>query len=159
MSSTKPIAIIIYSMYGHIAKLAEEMKKGVESTGATAVIYQVPETLPAEVLTKMHAPPKNDYPIASPATLTEHNAYLFGMPTRYGNMPAQFKAFWDATGQLWGSGALDGKAAGIFQSTASQGGGQETTALNHMSTLVHHVRLSSSPSSQASLEERIYGAE
>lgn len=46
--------------------------------------------------------------------------------------------FWDATGGLWGSGALDGKCAGIFQSTSSQGGGQETTALNTMSTLAHH---------------------
>lgn len=125
-------------MYGHIAKLAEAVKTGIESTGAKAVIYQVPETLPEEVLSKMHAPSKPDYPIASPTTLTEHDAYLFGIPTRYGNMPAQFKAFWDATGQLWGSGALDGKAAGIFQSTAGLGGGQETTALNTMSTLVHH---------------------
>lgn len=138
MTSRRPVAIIIYSMYGHIAKLAESVKKGVESTGAQAVIYQVPETLPEEVLTKMHAPPKPDYPIASPQTLTEHDSFLFGIPTRYGNMPAQIKAFWDATGQLWGKGALDGKAAGIFQSTSGLGGGQETTAMNMLSTFVHH---------------------
>ena len=135
---SKPVAIIIYSMYGHIAKLAEAVKSGVEASGASATIYQVAETLPQEVLTKMHAPPKGDYPVASPETLKEHDAFLFGIPTRYGNMPAQFKAFWDATGQLWAAGALDGKVAGIFQCTASMGGGQETTALNTMSTLVHH---------------------
>lgn len=125
-------------MYGHIEAMAKAVKAGVESTGQSAIIYQVPETLPQEVLTKMHAPPKKDYPIATPDTLVEHDAYLFGIPTRYGNMPAQFKAFWDSTGKLWGEGVLHGKVAGIFQSTASMGGGQETTALNTMSTLAHH---------------------
>lgn len=71
--------------------MAEGVKKGVESAGRKAIIYQVPETLPQEVLTKMHAPPKSDYPIATNETLTEHDAFLFGIPTRYGNMPAQFK--------------------------------------------------------------------
>lgn len=125
-------------MYGHILKLAEAEKKGIEAAGGQAVIYQVQETLPQEVLTKMHAPPKSDYPTATPATLTEHDAFLFGIPTRYGNMPAQFKTFWDATGQLWQSGALDGKKAGVFVSSASLGGGQETTGLQLLSTLTHH---------------------
>ena len=65
-------------------------------------------------------------------------AFLLGIATRYGNFPAQWKAFWDATGGLWMSGALHGKYCGLFVSTASIGGGQETTAANSMSTLVHH---------------------
>ncbi|KJA27931.1 benzoquinone reductase [Hypholoma sublateritium FD-334 SS-4] len=137
MSSPK-IAVIIYSMYGHIAKLAEAAKAGIEAKGGKATIYQVPETLPENVLALMHAPAKPDYPIATPTTLTEYDGFLFGIPTRYGSMPAQFKSFWDATGGLWASGALAGKYAGIFVSTGGLGGGQETTALNTLSTFAHH---------------------
>ena len=63
------------------------------------------------------------------AQLANFDAFLFGIPTRYGNFPAQFKAFWDATGQLWAGGKLAGKSAGLFISTASPGGGQECTSL------------------------------
>ncbi|TFK47633.1 flavo protein WrbA [Heliocybe sulcata] len=137
MSSPR-VAIVIYSMYGHVAKLAEAVKAGLESAGGKATIYQVPETLSDEILAKMHAPPKSSYPVISPAELTNFDAFLFGIPTRYGNFPAQFKAFWDATGQLWASGALAGKFAGVFISTASPGGGQESTAIAAMSTFAHH---------------------
>jgi multimeric flavodoxin WrbA len=94
------VAIIIYSMYGHVATLAEAEKVGIEKAGGTATIYQVPETLSTEILAKMHAPPKKDYPIATNETLTSHDAFLFGIPTRYGTYPAQWKTFWDATGHL-----------------------------------------------------------
>lgn len=60
-----------------------------------------------------------------------------GFPTRYGTQPAQVRAFWDATGQLWAKGALQGKFAGAFTSTATIGGGQETTIMSLISTLVH----------------------
>ena len=132
------VAIIIYSLYHHIAQLAEEEKKGIEAAGGVADIYQVPETLSDDVLKLLHAPAKPNYPIATNDTLTGYDAYLFGIPTRFGNYPAQFKAFWDATGGLWAQGALAGKQAGIFVSTSGQGGGQETTAVNALSVLVHH---------------------
>jgi len=132
------VAIIIYSMYGHIAKMAEGVKQGVESAGGSAEIFQVAETLSSEILAKMHAPEKPSYKVLDPHQLPEFDAFLLGIPTRFGNMPGQWKAFWDATGALWGSGALAGKYAGIFVSTASPGGGQETTALNTLSTLTHH---------------------
>lgn len=132
------VAIVIYSMYGHIAKLAEAIKAGVESAGGSANLYQVQETLSPEILAKMRAPEKPSYPIFSVNETANYDAFLFGIPTRYGTMPAQWKAFWDATGPLWAKGALAGKYASIFVSTASPGGGQETTALNTMSTLVHH---------------------
>jgi NAD(P)H dehydrogenase (quinone) len=76
----------------------------------------------------MGAPPKSEVPIITPAQLAEADGLLFGFPTRYGMMCAQFKAFLDATGGLWRTQALAGKPAGIFVSTGSQGGGQETTA-------------------------------
>ncbi|EEB95358.1 hypothetical protein MPER_05683 [Moniliophthora perniciosa FA553] len=132
------VAIIIYSMYGHIATMAESVKKGVESAGGAVTIYQIPETLPEDILSKMHAPPKPNYPIISTAELPNFDAFIFGIPTRYGNFPAQWKAFWDSTGQLWAAGALHGKFAGVFVSTGTLGGGQETTALHSISTLAHH---------------------
>ena len=93
---------------------------------------KVPETLPEEVLKKMHAPPKNaNIPVISAPQLTEADGFLFGFPTRYGMMAAQFKSFIDSTGGLWRTQALAGKPAGLFVSTGTQGGGQETTAYTH----------------------------
>jgi len=137
MSGPK-IAIVIYTMYGHVAKLAEAEKAGIEAAGGQATIYQIAETLPQEVLTKMHAPPKPIYEVIDAQKLATFDAFLFGIPTRYGNFPAQWKAFWDTTGGLWASGGLHGKFAGVFISTAGHGGGQESTAIASMSTLVHH---------------------
>ncbi|KAK9459455.1 flavoprotein-like protein [Lipomyces oligophaga] len=132
------VAIIVYSMYGHIASLAEAVKVGIESAGGSATIFQVPETLSTEILGLLHAPPKPEYPIADLDTLTGHDAFLFGIPTRYGTYPSQWKSFWDGTGGLWAKGSLIGKSAGIFVSTGTPQGGQETTALTSLSVLVHH---------------------
>lgn len=133
------VAIIIYSLYGHIATLAEEVKKGIEEAGGTTEILQVPETLSDEVLTKMHAPPKPNYrTIEDPEELKEYDAFVFGIPTRYGNFPGQWKAFIDRTGGLWQTGGLYGKYVSLFISTATLGGGQESTAIAALSTLAHH---------------------
>jgi len=132
------VAIVFYSMYGHIQKLAEAEKEGLKKAGIEADLFQVPETLPQEVLTKMHAPPKSDIPVIDAKTLESYDAFLFGIPTRYGNFPAQWKAFWDTTGGQWGSGGYFGKYAGVFISTGTMGGGQESTAIASMSTLAHH---------------------
>lgn len=88
---------------------------------------QVPETLSEDVLGKMGAGPKSDAPTITPNELAEADGILLGFPTRFGMMAAQFKAFLDATGGLWRSQQLAGKPAGLFYSTGSQGGGQETT--------------------------------
>jgi len=136
--SAPRVAIVIYSLYGHITKLALAEKAGIESAGGSAKIYQVAETLPQEVLNKMHAPPKPDYEIITPEILASYDAFLLGIPTRYGNFPAQWKTFWDSTGKLWSSGGLHGKFAGVFISTAGHGGGQESTAIASMSTFAHH---------------------
>jgi NAD(P)H dehydrogenase (quinone) len=158
MSGPK-VAIVIYTMYGHIAKsqcpfnpspwncpransltysVAEAAKKGIEDAGGHATILQVPETLPQDVLNKMYAPPKPDYPIATPADLVQYDGFIFGVSTRFGNWSAQFKSFWDASGQLWATGALHGKFASTFVSTAGPGGGQESTFFSTFSTLAHH---------------------
>ena len=80
------------------------------------------------MLDKLNAPPKSDVPMITPNELTEADGFIFGFPTRFGMMAAQFKAFLDKTGPLWLRQQLAGKPAGIFYSTGSQGGGQETTA-------------------------------
>lgn len=127
-------------MYGHIAKLAAAEKAGIEKAGGTADLYQIPETLPSEVLAKMHAPGQSaDVPLLEdPTVLLQYDAFLLGIPTRFGNFPAQWKTFWDKTGQQWFTGGYYGKMAGLFISTASLGGGQESTAIAAMSTLAHH---------------------
>ncbi|KAJ7968421.1 NAD(P)H dehydrogenase (Quinone) FQR1 [Quillaja saponaria] len=133
------VYIVYYSTYGHVEKLAEEIKKGVASVeGVEAKLWQVPETLPDDVLSKMGAPPKSDVPFITPNELADADGILFGFPTRFGMMAAQFKAFLDATGGLWRTQQLAGKPAGLFYSTASQGGGQETTPLTAITQLVHH---------------------
>jgi NAD(P)H dehydrogenase (quinone) len=104
----------------------------------------------------MNAPPKPDYPIIKPDILQQYDAFILGIPTRYGIMPGQWKvcasldpmlttyltsltqAFWDATGSLWTAGKLAGKYAAIFVSTGTQSGGQETTVLTSLTTLTHH---------------------
>ncbi|KAL1742223.1 flavoprotein-like protein [Schizophyllum fasciatum] len=132
------VAIVIYSMFGHIARLAEAVKSGVEAAGGQATIFQIPETLPDNVLQLLHAKPKPAYPIIDAESLTGYDAFLFGIPTRYGNFPGQWKAFWDTTGGIWAKGGLAGKFVSVFVSTSTLGGGQETTAANALSTFVHH---------------------
>ena len=118
--------------------MAEAEKKGIESAGGSATIYQIAETLPEDILAKLHAPPKPNYPVLAPGDLAQFDAVIFGVPTRYGNFPAQWRTFWDRTGGQWQTGGFWGKYAGLFISTGTQGGGQESTALAAMSTLAHH---------------------
>ncbi|KAJ1941151.1 hypothetical protein FBU59_003583 [Linderina macrospora] len=120
------VFVIFYSTYGHIHTVSKSIKEGLEKSGNVDVeVYQFPETLSDEVLGMMHAPPKPDIPVITVDKLTEADGFLFGFPTRFGSAPAQVKSFFDATG-------------GIFFSTASQHGGQETTAFSFLPNLVHH---------------------
>ncbi|KAG0168821.1 hypothetical protein DFQ28_000369 [Apophysomyces sp. BC1034] len=132
------VYIVIYTLYHHIYKLALEVQKGLESSGVKTKIFQVEETLSDDILQKMHAPAKPDLPVITVDQLTEADGLMFGIPTRFGTMPAQMKALLDATGKLWATGALSGKFAGTFFCTASQHGGQETTALTTVTYFAHH---------------------
>lgn len=132
------IAVIYYSTYGHIKTMSDQVKKGLESAGCEATILQVPETLSDEVLEKMHAPKKAADPIVKASDLEEYDGFLFGTPTRFGMASAQMKSFMDSTGGLWMQGKLVGKPAGLFFSTGTMGGGQETTALTFLTQFAHH---------------------
>lgn len=135
------VAIITYSTYGHINTLAQQVKEGLESVSTTtkADIFRVPETLSDNVLQLIHAPAKpEDIQIATLKTLEEYDAFVLGIPTRFGAPPAQFTSFWDQTGGLWASGALAGKPVAFFVSTGGLGGGQESTIRTVLSVFVHH---------------------
>eukprot|EP00898_Chlorokybus_atmophyticus_P009120 jgi/Chlat1/9209/Chrsp97S08408 len=129
---------LLQHIAGHIRTMAHKVAEGVREAGGDVKIFQVPETLPQEVLEKMHSAPRGDDPTITTEQLTEADAFLWGIPTRYGMMSAQFKSLIDSTGQLWQQGALVGKPVGIFFCTSSQGGGQETTALTAVTQIAHH---------------------
>ncbi|OBZ77240.1 Protoplast secreted protein 2 [Grifola frondosa] len=94
---------------------------------------------PARVRACRHAcPAQARLPHSYAGGAPNFDAFIFGIPTRYGNFPAQWKAFWDATGGLWAQGKLAGKYASVFVSTGTPGGGQETTVISSLSTLTHH---------------------
>ncbi|MBI5558066.1 MAG: NAD(P)H:quinone oxidoreductase [Deltaproteobacteria bacterium] len=134
--------IVYYSMYGHIYKMAEGAAEGARSVeGVEVVLRRVPETLPPEVLEKMGAvqPQKlqSHIPVCTVAELGSADAVIFGTPTRFGNMCGQMRQFLDATGGLWMSGALVGKAGSVIASSNTQHGGQESTILSFHLTLLH----------------------
>lgn len=136
------IAIIEYSMYGHIYKMAEAVAAGVrEVPGCEVTIRRVPETLPDDVLAKMGALEAQKgmahVPVATVEDLAEADAIIFGTPTRFGNMCGQMRQFLDATGGLWLKGTLVGKPGSVFCSSATQHGGQESTLLSFHTTLLH----------------------
>jgi len=136
------VLVLFYSTYGHVYKLAQAVAESAKQVaGAEVTLKRVPETLPKEVLEKMYALDAQkqfaDVPIADVAELTQYDVILFGTPTRFGSMAAQMKAFLDATGGQWASGALVGKVAGVFTSSATQHGGQESTILNFHTFLLH----------------------
>jgi NAD(P)H dehydrogenase (quinone) len=137
------VHVIFYSTYGHVYRLAEAVAEGARAVPGTEVqLLQVAETLPPEVLEKMGAVEAKKafahVPVANPKRLAEADAIILGSPTRFGSATAQMRAFLDATGGLWASGALIGKVGSAFTSTASQHGGQETTLLT-MSTFFFHM--------------------
>lgn len=136
------ILVLYYSMYGHIHKMAQAVAEGAaEIAGADVILRQVPETLPDEVLEKMGAADSrksmSEVPVATVEDLASADAIIFGTPTRFGNMCGQMRQFLDATGQLWATGALVGKVGGVFTSSNTQHGGQESTILSFFNTLFH----------------------
>ncbi|RRJ97326.1 NAD(P)H:quinone oxidoreductase [Opitutaceae bacterium TAV4] len=140
--STK-IKIIFHSLYGHVYRLAEAIAEGARSVPGTEVeLLQVRETLPDTVLEKMGAlEAKKTFahiPVADPRTINEADALLFGSGTRFGSASAQLQTFFDATGGQWAKGALVGKPGGVFTSTGTQHGGQETTLISMHTFLLHH---------------------
>lgn len=136
------VLVLFYSTYGHIYRMAQAVVEGArEVAGAEVELKRVPETLSPEILEKMGATEAQkafaNVPVATVDDLASADAVIFGVPTRFGNMAAQMRQFLDATGGLWAKGALVGKVASVFTSSATQHGGQESTILSFHTTLLH----------------------
>lgn len=134
--------ILYYSMYGHVHAMAQAAAAAAaEIPGVEAVLRQVPETLSPEIIAKMGAAEARKamdaVPVATVEDLGSADAVLFGTPTRFGNMCGQMRQFLDSTGGLWMKGALVGKPGGVFTSSATQHGGQESTILTFHTYLLH----------------------
>ena len=130
--------MLFYSRKGATAELARQVCRGVESVaGARARLRTVPAV--ASVVEAPQPPvPAEGPPYATHDDLRECDGLVMGSPTRFGNMAAPLKFFLDGTSALWVGGALAGKPAGVFTSTQTLHGGQETTLLSMMLPLLHH---------------------
>ena len=134
------ILVVYYSRTGKVAQLARLVARGVEEAGLAARLRSVPPVAPVTELAQ--APePDDGAPYATRADLRECAGLVLGSPTRFGNMAAPLKYFIDSTAAEWASGTLVGKPAGVFTSTSSMHGGQETTLLSMMLPLLHHGML------------------
>ena len=138
------VLVVYYSMYGHVRQLADAVLEGVKSVpGVEAVLRRVKEFDDIELDIPKHEHAlavwnrQKDIPVCSLDDLQEADGIIFGTPTRYGNMTAQMKRLLDSTVNLWLAGAFEGKPAGVFTSTASTHGGQETTCFTMMAPLLH----------------------
>jgi NAD(P)H dehydrogenase (quinone) len=132
------VLVLYHSFYGHIEAMAGAVAQGARSVSGTTVdVKRVPETVPADVFKAAGGKADQAAPIAQPAELANYDAILFGTGTRFGNMTGQMRNFLDQTGGLWMSGALVGKVGSVFCSSATQHGGQESTILTFIPTLLH----------------------
>lgn len=137
------ILIVYYSMYGNTFELANYILEGAKSVeGADVVLKQVPDLLPKDIIKKASGikeakEKQKRIPIASPLELADYDAIIWGTPTRYGNVCAQVRNFIDQTAPLWMEGKLENKVSGVFTSTSSLHGGQETTIATAMLPLFH----------------------
>lgn len=148
------ILVLYYSRSGATARMAQFIARGVaEVPGASARLRTVP---PVSATCEAISPaiPDTGAPYAEERDLVACDGLIIGSPTRFGNMAAPLKYFLDGTGSLWLSGALAGKPAAAFTSTASLHGGQESTLLSMMLPLLHHgMLLVGLPYTEAALSE------
>ena len=132
------ILVLYYSRHGATAELARQVVRGVEAVpGASARLRTVPAVSSVTEATET-AVPESGPPYATHEDLRACGGLILGSPTRFGNMAAPLKFFLDGTSALWLNGALDRKPAGVFTSTGSLHGGQESTLLTMMVPLLHH---------------------
>jgi NAD(P)H dehydrogenase (quinone) len=136
-SAMTKVLILYYSAYGHIERMAQAVAEGVRETGAQADIKRVPELVPEDVAKASGFKLNQEAPIATVTELANYDAIIFGSGTRFGVVTSQLRNFLDQTGPLWMSGALVGKVGSVFTSSATQHGGQESTILTLIPTLLH----------------------
>ncbi|MFO1369641.1 MAG: NAD(P)H:quinone oxidoreductase [Marinagarivorans sp.] len=146
------VLILYYSQNGSTRKLARALAEGVDSVkGIEARLRTVPKVSPECQASAPEIPAEGDI-YCTESDLKNCAGLLLGSPTRFGNMAAALKYFWDGTANLWLNGHLEGKPAGVFTSTSSLHGGQEATLLSMMIPLLHHgMVVTGIPYSEAAL--------
>jgi NAD(P)H dehydrogenase (quinone) len=155
---TTKILILYFSRHGMTADMANHIARGVEAVpNAEAVLRTVPDVSAVCEKTAERIP-EHGAIYATLDDLTACDGLALGSPTHFGNMAAPLKYFIDSTTQVWFSGALTGKPGGVFTSTGSLHGGQETTLLSMMLPLLHHgMVLLGLPYSETALRETASG--
>jgi len=137
------VLVVYYTMNGHTYRLAEAVAEGARQVeGADVALRRVPETLSEAELKRRGASAEakkvfDKVPVCTPGELEEADAIIFGTPSYLGNMAGQMRIFLDSLGVQWKRNALVGKAGSVFVSSGSQHGGQESTILNFIPTLLH----------------------
>lgn len=133
------VLVLYHSTYGHLEAMAEAVAEGARSVeGAVVDIKRVAETVPEDLARSSGYKMNQVAPIATVADLENYDAIIVGAGTRFGTVAAQMRNFWDQSGGVWFQGKLIGKVGGAFTSTATQHGGQETTLIGMIQTLMHH---------------------
>jgi NAD(P)H dehydrogenase (quinone) len=132
------VLVLYHSTYGHIEQMAHAVAEGARAGGAEATVKRVPELVPDEVARKSGYKLDQAAPIATVAELSDYDAIIFGAGTRFGVFASQMRNFIDQTGGLWAKGALVGNVGSVFTASATQHGGQESTILTMIPTLLHH---------------------
>jgi len=135
------VLVLYYSRNGATEALAREVCKGIDGVSGMAARLRTVPVVSAVSEAVEHEVPASGPPYAEAEDLVECAGLVMGSPTNFGNMSASLKHFWDNTVGEWLKGAAVGKPAGMFASTSSLHGGQETTLLSMALPLLHHGML------------------
>lgn len=152
------ILVVYYSRFGATAKMADLIARGIEDvSGARARVRTVPPVSAVSEATAPAVPPSGP-PYAELEDLEQCDGLILGSPTRFGNMAAPLRYFLDGSSPLWLTGVLSGKPAGVFTSTGTLHGGQESTLLTMMLPLLHHgMLLTGIPYTEPTLHTTVSG--
>jgi NAD(P)H dehydrogenase (quinone) len=135
------ILILYYSVHGSVANMAKQMARGIDEVGGIDPLLRTVPKVSSVCEQTQPAVPDSGAPYVTESELASCSGLILGSPTRFGNMASPLKYFLDGTSSLWLNGALAGKPAALFTSTASLHGGQESTLLSMMLPLLHHGML------------------
>lgn len=157
------IVVLYYSKEGNTRRMANQIARGVESVdGCQASVRTVPEVTVADPDQNEHKKSETGLQTQAPyitkSEMRQLDGLIVGSPTRFGNMAAPLKYFFDTTSDLWLGGELSNKPAAVFTSTSTQHGGQESTLFTMMLPLIHHgMLIAGIPYTEAALSTTVSG--
>jgi NAD(P)H dehydrogenase (quinone) len=132
------LLVLYYSSYGHMEQMAYAAAEGArEVVDVEVTVKRVAELVPEAAARAAYFKLDQAAPVATPDELPEYDGFILGVPTRFGRMSSQMAQFWDQAGAVWASHALVGKVGSVMTSSASQHGGQETTAFSAITNMMH----------------------